>query len=40
MDLGAYFVSLQYVLMGSIFIALTLIFLYVYYGREEETETE
>jgi hypothetical protein len=40
MDLGAYFVSLQYVLMGSIFIALTLIFLHVYYGKEEETENQ
>lgn len=38
MDLGAYFVSLQYVLMGAIFIALTLIFLYMYYGKEEEEE--
>jgi len=36
MDLGAYFLTLQYVLMGSVFIALTLIFLYAYYGNEEE----
>ena len=36
MDLGAYFVTLQYVLIGAVFIALTLIFLYAYYGREEE----
>ncbi len=36
MDLGAYFLTLQYVLMGSVFIALTLIFLYAYYGKEEE----
>ena len=28
MDLGAYFVTLQYILMGSIFIALILIFMY------------
>jgi hypothetical protein len=40
MDLGAYFVTLQYVLMGSIFIALILIFLYAFYGREEEENTE
>ena len=40
MDLGAYFVSLQYVLMGSVFISLTLIFLYIYYGKEEEEENE
>jgi hypothetical protein len=36
MDLGAYFLTLQYILMGSVFIALALIFLYSYYGREEE----
>jgi hypothetical protein len=36
MDLGAYFVSLQYVLMGSIFVAITLIFLYMYYGKDDE----
>jgi hypothetical protein len=36
MDLGAYFVTLQYVIMGSVFISLTLIFLYAFYGKEEE----
>ena len=36
MDLGAYFITLQYVLMGSVFIALLLIFMYAYYGKEEE----
>jgi hypothetical protein len=36
MDLGAYFVSLQYVLMGTVGISLTLIFLYAYYGKDEE----
>jgi hypothetical protein len=40
MDLGAYFVTLQYVLMGSIFIALALIFMYAYYGKEEEQTTK
>jgi hypothetical protein len=36
MDIGAYFVTLQYTLMGSTFIALLLIFLYGYYGKDEE----
>jgi hypothetical protein len=40
MDLGAYFVTLQYLLMGSVFIALLLIFMYAYYGREEEQTNE
>jgi hypothetical protein len=40
MDIGAYFVTLQYILMGSTFIALALIFLYAYYGRDEEEEEE
>ncbi len=40
MELGAYFVTLQYILMGSIFIALILIFLYAYFGREEEQNSE
>jgi hypothetical protein len=40
MDLGAYFVTLQYLLMGSVFIALLLIFLYAYYGKEEEETNE
>jgi hypothetical protein len=38
MDIGAYFVTLQYVAMTSVFIALILIFLYVYYGKEEKEE--
>jgi hypothetical protein len=40
MDLGAYFQILQYLLMGSTFIALLLIFLYAYYGKEEEQTNE
>jgi hypothetical protein len=40
MDLGAYFVTLQYVLMGSVFIALLLIFMYAYYGKDEEENEE
>jgi hypothetical protein len=38
MDLGAYFITIQYILMAATFVALVLIFLYVYYGKEEETE--
>lgn len=40
MDLGAYFVTLEYILMGSTFVALVLIFLYSYYGKEEEQTSE
>ena len=40
MDLGAYFVTLQYTLMASVFIALTLVFLYAYYGKDEEILNE
>jgi hypothetical protein len=40
LDLSAYFTTLQYVLMGSVFIALALIFLYTYYGKDEETEED
>lgn len=36
MGLSEYFLILQYVLMGSTFIALALIFLYAFYGKEEE----
>jgi hypothetical protein len=36
MDIGAYFVTLQYALVGSVFIALLLIFMYAYYGKEDE----
>jgi hypothetical protein len=39
MDLGAYFVTLEFILMGATFVALVLIFLYAYYGKEEQ-ETE
>ncbi len=38
MNLGAYFVTLEYAAMASIFIALILIFLYQYYGKDEEEE--
>jgi hypothetical protein len=40
MDLTSYFITLQYVLVASIFIALVLIFLYAYYGKEEEPTNE
>jgi hypothetical protein len=40
MDIGAYFQTLQYVAMGAVFIALILIFLYAYYGKEEEIVNE
>lgn len=40
MDLGAYFIMLQYTLMGTGFIALVLIFLQAYYSRDEEKTNE
>ena len=40
MNLGAYFVTLEYVAMSGIFIALILIFLYAYYGKDEEEEID
>ena len=40
MDIGAYFTTLEYLLMGSIFVALILIFLYAYYGKDEEIVNE
>ena len=36
MDLSSYFLTLEYILMASTFAALVLIFLYSYYGKEEE----
>jgi hypothetical protein len=40
MDLGAYFVTLQYILMGSVFISILLIFLYAYYSKDEENPNQ
>ena len=40
MDIGAYFTTLEYLSMGSIFVALILIFLYGYYGKDEEIVNE
>jgi len=39
-NLGAYFLTLEYVAMAAVFVALVLIFLYAYYGKEEEEELE
>jgi hypothetical protein len=36
MDIGAYFEILRYTLMIGTFIALVLIFLHSYYGKEEK----
>jgi len=38
MDLGLYFEILKYILMTATFVALALIFLYIYYGKEEKAE--
>lgn len=38
MQIGEYFVLLQYVMMAATFIALVLVFLYVFYGKEEKEE--
>ena len=40
MDAGAYFQTLQYVAMGSVFISLILIFLYAYFGKDEDVVNE
>ena len=37
-QIGEYFVLLQYVMMAATFIALVLVFLYVFYGKEEKEE--
>jgi len=38
MSIGEYFEILKYVLMVATFIALVLIFLYSYYGKEEKED--
>jgi hypothetical protein len=38
MDIGAYFTTLQYVLMTATFITIVLVFLYMFYGKEEKEE--
>ena len=40
MDLSSYFLTLEYILMASTFVAIILIFLYSYYGKEEEQTGE
>ncbi|HLC00603.1 MAG TPA: hypothetical protein VJL33_04730 [Candidatus Bathyarchaeia archaeon] len=40
MDLGAYFQTMEYILMTSTFIALVLIFLYMFHGKEDEPANE
>ena len=39
MSIGEYFVLLQYVMIAATFIALVMIFLYVFYGKEEKEES-
>jgi hypothetical protein len=40
MDLGAYFQILITIMMTATFVTLVLIMLNVYYGKDEEKETE
>jgi hypothetical protein len=40
MDLGAYFTTVEYILMTATFIVLVLIFLYMFHGKEDEPEEE
>jgi uncharacterized membrane protein (DUF106 family) len=40
MDLSSYFLTLEYVLMASTFAVIVLIFLYSYFGKEEEQTNE
>ena len=40
MDLSAYFLTLEYVIMALTFIALALIFLYSYYGKDDDKKNK
>ena len=40
MDLSSYFLTLEYILMASTFVAIVLVFLYSYFGKEEEQTNE
>ena len=40
MDISSYFLTLEYVLMAATFVTIVLIFLYSYFGKEEEQATE
>ena len=39
MVIGEYFELLKYAMMAATFIALALIFLYLFYGKEQEEES-
>jgi hypothetical protein len=39
MDIGEYFTLLQYTMVVATFISLVMIFLYVFYGKEEKEES-
>ena len=36
MDIGQYFETIKYILMAVTFVVLVLIFLYIYFGKEEK----
>ena len=38
MDLGSYFELMKYALMTATFVVLVLVFLHVFYGKEEKTD--
>jgi hypothetical protein len=38
MDIGAYFELLKYALMAATFVVLVLIFLHLFYGKEEKQD--
>jgi hypothetical protein len=38
MDIGEYFVLLEYTMMAATFVVLALVFLYLFYGKEEKEE--
>jgi hypothetical protein len=38
MDIGAYFEIIKYILMTATFVVLVLVFLHVFYGKEEKTD--
>lgn len=38
MDIGAYFELLKYLLMGATFIVLVLVFLYLFYGKQQKED--
>jgi len=38
MEIGEFFILLEYVMMAATFVALALTFLYVFYGKEEKED--